>query len=430
MGPGRMDQTKRISRRRRAVACGLCASGLLLAAGVIARADVFHLQNGGTVEGQLLSSADGNYEIRTTVGVVTISADSVAEVETKSTPFEEYERRRSEAPATAAAQTELAAWCEEQGLTAERLRHLRSALQIDPDYAPARRALGYVRVGDWWIDGRRTTGRTEPARASEQSEGERLARAIQVQWRLRIRAICDSQLTSPQPDVVQRGRARILAIKDPLAILPLTAELSSRDLPFRQLLITMLASFSQDEATLNLAVAGLTDPDGDLRAAAVAELARRNDPRVAAQYLDALRNGNDWVIARAATGLAALRVRTAIPDLIRRLTAVRDRWVEFPIDRYFGGWPVIFHDRTLVTISAGVQADHAPEIGVLHGAPYYGDEPRSEWQFRPATVYRTEVLEALKSLTGENFGFERAEWEQWYRTHATADAATTAPASP
>ncbi len=34
--------------------------------------------------------------------------------------------------------------------------------------------------------------------------------------------------------------------------------------------------------------------------------------------------------------------------------------------------------------------------------------------FRWVTVYRTEVLEALRRLTGQDFGFEREPWQRWY----------------
>jgi hypothetical protein len=33
---------------------------------------------------------------------------------------------------------------------------------------------------------------------------------------------------------------------------------------------------------------------------------------------------------------------------------------------------------------------------------------------RDVTVFRTEVLEALRTITGQDFGFEHAAWRRWY----------------
>ena len=44
------------------------------------------------------------------------------------------------------------------------------------------------------------------------------------------------------------------------------------------------------------------------------------------------------------------------------------------------------------------------------------NDPKIEVEQRMinVTVFRTEVLEALKRLTGQNFGFEHEQWRLWY----------------
>jgi hypothetical protein len=37
-----------------------------------------------------------------------------------------------------------------------------------------------------------------------------------------------------------------------------------------------------------------------------------------------------------------------------------------------------------------------------------------EYQLRSVTVFRTEVMEALKRITGQNFGFDAVAWRRWY----------------
>lgn len=401
-------------------------------------ADVFHLTNGGSVEGQLLETAGEFHKIRTTVGIVALPTAAVERIERKPSPLEEYDTRVQETAETAEAHTALAAWCEEQGLAAERRRHLLRALELNPEYAPARRALGYVRVGDFWVDGRRTHAAErddEPQDTTGETEGERLARAIQGQWALRINAIRRQLLDNPSARLVQEGQRRILAIRDPLAILPLSRELGAGGFSTRALLIEALSSFDEDEATMNLAVLGLLDPARELRAAALVELKRRQDARVTGQYREALRTGSDALVARAAEALGRLEARDAIPDLIDALTVQREKWVELPVRKYFGYWPVVFSRASVCGIGLGACASR-PRLGVIGGWDYvHGNwRPRigllREWdtiyyapeyaqELRPVTVYRTQVLEALKSITGQNFGFEADEWRRWWATAAS-----------
>jgi hypothetical protein len=38
----------------------------------------------------------------------------------------------------------------------------------------------------------------------------------------------------------------------------------------------------------------------------------------------------------------------------------------------------------------------------------------NDWQYQRVTVYRTELLEALRRITGQDFGFDRDDWLRWY----------------
>lgn len=388
---------------------------VLIATTMGAKGDVFHLKSGGTIEGQLLESDGEEYKIRTGVGIVSVPQDAVERVEEAESPFAEYDRRARDAADTPEGQTALAAWCDQQGLRTEHKRHLLRAIELKPDYAPARRALGYTRVGDLWVEGRTLVARKDGAQATgdrKEEAPERLGRAIQGQWNRRIRAI-KQMLESRRERTVEEGRAKILEIKDPLAILPLSEVLSRGNLGCRDLLVEALSAFSEDEATMNLTVIALVDPDAQIRARAVADLVRRADPRVVAQFRAALRSQSDRILRRAAYGLGELRAGAAIPELIDVLTAVRNRWVEVPVRAYLGTMPLVFDGTTVVQLGSGSRAVHHPVVGV--GS--IGDEIVNEWRYLPVTVYRTEVLEALKSITGENFGFERDQWRRWHEEY-------------
>jgi len=380
-------------------------------------ADVFRLQSGGTISGQLLRTENGNYEIRAVVGVVRVPVDAVESIEEATTPFEEYKTRAEQTADTAEAQTLLAEWCEEQDLRAEQQRHLGRALELQPDYAPARRGLGYVRVGDWWVNGRRTMRREQPpekAAGGGVNDEERVARAIQGQWNLRIRAIRRALLESRDDRRFREGRGKILEIKDPLVILPLSEVLSQGSVACRLTLVEALSGFGEDEATMNLAILALIDASEDVREKALVEVDRREDPRAIAQYRSALSAGNDVILRRAAYALGKLKAQEAVPELINMLTARRTKWIEVPVHRYFRRWPRVFTGTTTVGIGSKMRVGCAPRVGVWNPRCRIVPDVKNEWRLRSVTVYRTEVLEALKRITRQNFGFERDQWLRWY----------------
>ena len=321
-----------------------------------------------------------------------------------------------EAADTPEAQTALAAWCDEQDLKTERRRHLLRAVELDPDFVPARRALGQVRVGELWIDGRRVIDRRGEAESAKDAEAEqrKLARAIQGQWNRRISAIRSGLLESTIPRQVEEGRARILEIRDPLAIHPLTDVLTAGDSACRGLLVLALSAFHEDQATMNLGIISLLDPEPTVRQAALSDLVRRSDPRIVREYREALRHANDVILGRAARALGQLEDREAVPDLIASLTAERDKWVEVPVRRYIGGWPLVFDGMTTVLIGPDARAVHRPEIpGWPERYLLWDNELENRWVYRRVTVYRTDVLEALKRITGQNFGFDGQAWQRW-----------------
>lgn len=386
---------------------------------VTASADILHLKNGGAVEGQVLEADDQAYRVRTAIGIVSVPAESVERVEKTDTPLGEYDRRLADTPDTADGWFALAQWCEQHGLTAARTRHLKRVLELDADHAGARAALGYVRVGDVWVDGSRTTSQpaagsatSAPARGPDESP-ERLIRSIQGRWAQRIRAIQQHQLEASFDRMVAAGRKQILEIRDPLAILPMARILSAGGYESRRVLAEALSQFTEDEATLNLTVLALTDEDAGIRRLCAVELAKRGDPRVGQQLREALRSDSDALIRNAARALEILRDPAAVPNLIDVLTVQRRKWVEVPVRRYFGQYTRVFNTHTQVSFG-GQSFTHEPTLGIDRGMTPGGVLLTPQWQERDVTVYRTAVLEALKAITGQNFGFEAAAWRRWY----------------
>lgn len=381
---------------------------LLLLCGMVTTsasfADVVTLATGGVIEGEIIESTEESVRIQTVVGVVTLRRADIAEIVEKPSVFDEYQTRLQQTADTAPEQFALAAWCEQNSMHAQRKQHLRNVLRLDPDHPGARAALGYVRVGELWVEAR-STPQTPPPAPEPQQQADRVAAAQQAQLYRQIRGIRSTLLDAPLKRLQSEGRRKILALTDPLAIVPLVEVLSQGQAAARRVLIEALSAFDlQDEATMNLAVLALVEPVDELRETALQELKRRSDVRVIAHLRRALRSNNDQLVRRAAVALGALRALDAVPDLIDNLTVERRKLVEVPVNRYYTDWQTIYQ-------SPHHLRPRVPSTGIAVA----GDLLRvqTELELREVVVFRTEVLEALRSITGQNLGFDAAQWRRW-----------------
>jgi hypothetical protein len=138
---------------------GVCMFGL--AAGVAARGDTVTLDNGKSLEGHVVDNGD-TITVEMAQGSVKLAKARVKAISTKVTPEDEYRSRCAEIqgalsahelePAAAAARFfELAEWAGEQGLSRGRAECLRRTIDLDPDHAGAREALGFVLQDGRWL---------------------------------------------------------------------------------------------------------------------------------------------------------------------------------------------------------------------------------------------------------------------------------------
>ncbi|MHC4661843.1 MAG: tetratricopeptide repeat protein [Planctomycetota bacterium] len=122
-------------------------------------------KNGIKIEGEIVEETSDYITVKTKYGDVTISRDDVSKIiregqEEKETEPEpapvqtsEYAKRQAAAAVANSAEAfaELAKWCEESNLEDEAKKAYEKALELDPDFEPAREALGHIRVGEKWI---------------------------------------------------------------------------------------------------------------------------------------------------------------------------------------------------------------------------------------------------------------------------------------
>ncbi len=105
------------------------------------------MQNGGKVTGEIVPQDPpdrDNLTIKTDAGATITLARSQIKQTLHQRPEEvEYEKLRVRAANTVQGQWELAEWCRENRLIAQREKHLKRIIELDPDHQQARLALGY-----------------------------------------------------------------------------------------------------------------------------------------------------------------------------------------------------------------------------------------------------------------------------------------------
>ncbi|MBI5765591.1 MAG: HEAT repeat domain-containing protein [Planctomycetes bacterium] len=401
-----------ISRR-----LGICLS-LTWSLSISASADTVHLQGGYTIEADRVELRGDVYRITSRSGTHDIEKERVLKIEPGPTQSDEYERELKKHADSAAGHFELACWCDYKGMKSEQLKHLKRVIELDPDHADARKALGYVRQGKDWVKAKsaKTLSDEERENRRKAKEQDAIIRKKLAEWHVKIQAIKSGRLDASRNDASRKqfadGRAQIMGIRDPFAIGPLAEVLSRGDVPTRQLLVEALARFEQDEAVMNLIVLALLDPDAGVRASAGDALAARKDLRIADAVRRAMYSEREGTIRHAAVALGRLKAMEAVPDLVSMLSTERVG-VERVSDAIYLDSIIYVFGRPVGYSYGGSYLIYQPNgIGCMGPGALVGAVDHYEVAIK--SVYRTEVQEALIAITGQNFGFDRDAWMDWW----------------
>lgn len=362
------------------------------------KADTLILVGGGQLEGHWLNRDETqpiDYRLRRFGVTIVLATDRVQEALRTSPAEAEYSRRAPAAADTVVAQWELAEWCRNSALSAQRARHLKRVIEIEPNHARARQALGYQFLKGQWItreDARRNEGyelyrgkwRTpqeieilESRSRNELAEKEWLSRL--KKWRRDL----------DDPAKHKLAVESLLAIRDPIAIGPLSQFFASERLrKVKGLYADILARIDSPQAVQVLVDRALNDPDEEVFHYCLGTLAQRKPPRVADAFVAALHDANNIKVNRGATALARLADRAAISPLIEALITTHTQVVRQGLGA----------EATTSAFSSNgtfMKKGDGPEAVVLH-------------------VQNQPVLDALSKLTGVNFGFDQRGWRQWH----------------
>ena len=391
-------------RRSACYAAVVVCAGVFAACGFAlpARADVFELQNGGEVRGKWLNGESRPtkvYEVELeNGGKISLPASQVKNV-VRQRPLEiEYEARAATTPDTVEDQWQLAEWCRLNALSTQRQWHLRHIVELDPDHAVARAALGFNRVnGKWttpaeWREENGYTlyqGKWRSAQEIELLEEHRRQDLAEKEWTVRLRRWRDGLATAKAQEFTEK----IAAVRAPEAVPGLT-ELLVRDRTRegKKLYLDTLAKIDSQGALTVLVKTSLDDPDEEVFYMCVDHLLQSKYPKLANAYIMVLKGSNNVQVNRSAYVLGRLGDRSAIEPLIEALTTT--------------------HKITIMpTGSASPDAISTTFSNDGTAGVTAGNRVRTEYR----TVPNPNVLSALSRLgEGANFAYDKAAWRRWF----------------
>jgi hypothetical protein len=381
---------------------------ILATASGVAHADVVELKNGGQIHGHVANATDkqaATYVIVTDGGgKLAIPRTEVVRVVSQSPAQEEYHRRSLKVADTVDAHWQLAQWCRNEKLVDEYRDELAKILVLDPNYEPARLALGHQKQnGQWqsrdevmaargmvWYDGKYYT-----PQHVELLEHAKTAREIDADWKTQLDR-WRRWLGSRRQDKVDEALREIRAIRDPAAAPAVVALLMNEDnLAVKRLLMEVAVGIDDPQVLDALVTLSLTHPNEELRYAALDYLIQTGRPGIVGPYVRALRNSDNAIVNRAAAALETIGSRDAIGPLIGALVTKHKSVVgQGPPDQ----------QSIMFTPSGGTAMNYGGG-----GAKIVTQE-----------VENTAVLAALSKLSGVNFGFDQAAWRRWLASEAKA----------
>ena len=326
----------------------------------------------------------------------------------------EYERIAPTYPDTAAGQWELAQWCREHKLTAQRQVHLRRVIELDPNHVEARRALGYSQVDGRWATQEevmkargfvRHNGKWLMPQEVELAENKRKLDTAQQEWCQKLKRWRGWLGT----DRDSQARDNIAAVNDPDGGKGLGAGIARRPRPAGPVVVRR-------------------GPGEDRRARSGPRLGHCVDLRRAsrrcglpASITCRRRSGRRW----SSYYVGKLKDKKSTNEIIN-LAGV-GTW---PDERPVGHRPADRRPGYDAQVSRS-----SPPAATEAMSPTFGNGPERR-RHRPGDGRRTKVhppyianqsvLDALVALTGRNFNFDKQAWKYWYAAQKKAPDALDA----
>jgi hypothetical protein len=416
-----------------AVACGACH---------LLWADVVKLKNGGEVRGVLkesnavarelaLDAAEPDLvTIESLTGAeIVVHRDEIAFIVKRPRLVEEYESRARQVADTVEARWQLAEWCRQNRLLEARKEQLAAILELDPEHKPAHYGLGHRRQGDQWITPEeadaellaagyvRYKGRVITTLERDLLENGAQRHQEQNAWRPKIR-LWLGWLNGR--DATKRAEAAVnfRELRDPDAIPAVVDTMVGHvNSEVRWLAVQTLSQFEGNAAVPALVRMSLTDPDIALQTGAFQAMTAEQRVAAAPLLSQALREESNLIVRRAAVLLGSTGVRQAVPALIEALTTSHKIRVPqgpaYAVGFQRNGSAAGSSSGLPPDIEAAIRAGQIPQGVIIDNSGL----PKApvKWVTVRLPLQNSEVLTALRTLTKQDFGYDKRAWRLWWQ---------------
>ncbi len=360
---------------------------------------MFLLTQGGQVVGELQNvdqSPRENYVVKTPEGAtITLPRSQVKQWLRPKPEDIEYEQIRSRFPDTPEGQWELAEWCKDRKMSAQRKVHLQRVIELNSDHDAARKALGYTKVEGKWTTQREMMtkqgyrwykGEWRTQQQIDIVEEKGKANHVEKDWMQKI----DRWTAWLSTDRAEEGQKNLLAINDPTAVKGLAFGLKRNQNPqARVVLAQALAGVGTLEAQRALAFNAIEDGNEDVRAACLELLKKKHDPSIVEYFVSRLqpRKSLNPIVNRAGVALKAMNEPSTVGPLIDALVTV--------------------HKFKNANANPGQMSS---TFGSGGGGLAMGGGP----SFILQKFSNPDVLDALSSITGQaGLGYNVPAWKAW-----------------
>lgn len=388
-------------------------------------ADVIKLNRGGEVRGQFDRETKVGDLPQVTITTPTgatliIPQDEIDFVARRSPAVEEYESRSRRIADTPEAHWDLATWCLKNKLPSQRQRELERVVELDPNHEKAHRSLGHIQYDGTWMtkeekflaqgyvkhDGKWITPQEKALLEEAESHTEQ-----DREWIKRIRRLKGYLVARPAQS--QQALAELRQITDPHAVPALTYFFSDEpSVSLRSLYVHILGRISGSRGVGPLVKQSLFDVAPQIRRAARDAIPEEQYHLAMSLYARELGNGLNTIVCRAGAALEHVGDEHAVPALIGALVTTHQYRIQVPEDTYSFG--------ANGTYGSGTQLPPEIEAGLrtgMYSGAIVNDPGAASRPTKTVTVSvnheNPQVLNALKKITGKNFGFDERTWALW-----------------
>ncbi len=357
------------------------------------------LRNGGRLRGDVRRSKnDAAYIIQLSTGSrIKVHERKIRKIIDDSPELKRYSEFLRDMPDTAAGHWTMATWCKENSLKSQALFHQQLVLRHDPNHADARRALGYSMLNGRWTKPeefmaqqgyKRYKGEWKLPQQIELLERQREIELAQKKWRRDLKL----WRTWLEGRRVGEAREQIKRIKDPAAVPGLGEMIQRESSPeVREMYVDVLGRIGNSGSVSILIGTALNDSDLEVRIRAIDSLREVGRAPAVQAFSGALRSKDNRVVRRAGVALGRLRDPDAILPLIDALVTRHE---------------TIVQPTSALNPSFSQNADGSGGMSGLN----LGGGPKRIVRDRK----NQSVLEALISLTKQNYQFSKTDWKNWY----------------